>query len=53
MASSCAKCFGETDDEEIGKCPVCGEDGLCPDCLMEHGCDPDEIQAAWDKNDGE
>ena len=30
----CAYCGMETDT--IGVCEICGQTGLCPDCLAEH-----------------
>ena len=33
MITNCIHCSAEVDDEEVGKCEECEEDGLCPECL--------------------
>jgi hypothetical protein len=32
VITNCEHCTKEVDDEDIGMCDVCGQDGLCPDC---------------------
>ncbi len=32
----CEHCGLETDAGDLGICEICGQGGLCPDCLAEH-----------------
>ncbi len=47
MITNCSHCTEEVDDEEIGMCETCEEDGLCPECLPHefHSDDPERITA--------
>ena len=37
--TTCDLCTDEINDMEVNLCAVCGRDGLCNDCLSDHGCD--------------
>lgn len=39
METNCERCTREVDEDDVGKCPRCELDGLCPDCLNDHDCD--------------
>lgn len=38
MLTNCERCSREIEDDEVEKCPRCGLDGICNDCLMDHRC---------------
>jgi hypothetical protein len=33
MTTNCEYCSQEVEDDDIGRCEECEQDGLCPDCL--------------------
>jgi hypothetical protein len=35
----CERCSGEVEEEEVMMCEKCEQDGLCPDCYNDHGCE--------------
>jgi len=39
MITSCSNCCVDVEDDEVGMCDECEEDGLCPECLPhdQHG----------------
>lgn len=45
MITSCSYCGDDVEDDEVGSCPDCGQDDLCPGCQGEfdHDC-----EAQWD-----
>lgn len=43
MLVSCDKCGEEVEDRSIGKCGDCERDGLCEECLNDHGCETDDF----------
>ena len=32
----CESCGMVTESSDIGVCDICGQNGLCPDCLADH-----------------
>ena len=42
MKTNCELCSAEIEDDEVECCDVCGQDGLCNDCLMDHDCGEEE-----------
>lgn len=36
MQTNCEICTAEIEDYEVNRCPVCGADGMCGDCLISH-----------------
>lgn len=42
MKTNCECCCAEIDDDEIEMCDVCGWDGLCTVCYLDHDCEEDE-----------
>jgi hypothetical protein len=42
MKTVCSYCSGNVDDDEVQMCATCDRDGLCPECLESHECDPED-----------